>query len=208
MIYFPDTSLIFKLAGFDLLKEAFAPLGVPPDPVFILKETKQMCQGNKMRTKYGRTTLAIIETFIRQTSVIPITLDPVELEILTDTDGIDGGELILFAATKDYNDFFIVTDDKNSLRALAKEQACSSIFVRLTGKVICLEQLLLWIIERHSYAVVRPKLLRSPHEVRALEQTLGLNRQSPQNQVEAALLAAVDQLRLETNYILVRPSFS
>lgn len=208
MICFPDTNVVFKLAGFDLLQEALSVLSVAPQDLFILQETRNMCKGNPrayMQEQYGRQVLPRVESLIQMAGRKSSAVDDDEWETLTYTDGIDGGEALLFAATRYHAEFMVVTDDKNSLRALAEEQECEVIFTRIRGHVICLEELLLRIMARYPYEQVRPKLLLAHSHVDALAQTLGRNQRAVQLQVESALRAAVDKLRLETNFILAPP---
>ena len=133
-----------------------------------------------MRSEYGRQSVTSVETLIRSTRVKLGDIDPDELDVLAATDGIDEGEAILFAATKAHAEFVVVSDDKNSLRALAEDPECQVIFDRMCGHVICLEDLLLRIMAQHDYEQVRRKLFIVRHCVSALSQTLGLNEQAPQ----------------------------
>lgn len=205
MICFPDTDVVFKLAAFDLFQEALSLLNVSPQDVFILEETRRMCRGSDMMKIYGRQAMARAQAFAQAAGKKAFVIDPQEHQILTLTDGIHAGEAVLFAATKGHTEFVLVTDDKNSLRALAEDTECRPVFDRLSGKVVCLEQLLLWIVTKYEYEQIRHKLLLAFHCVRALQQTFGASQQSPRGHVEAALQAAVDRLRIETNYILVSP---
>ena len=206
MICFPDTNVVFKLAGFDLLDEALSVLSAAPQDLFLLQETRQMCSGNKMREEYRRQAVTRVEALIYRAGSKSADINPDELVLLSETDGIDGGEAILFAATRSHTEFIVVSDDKNSLRALAEEPECELIFERIQGHVVCIEDLLLRIIAKYSYERIRPKLLLAQHCVKALSQTLGTNQHAGQVQVESALQNAMERLSLETNYILASPS--
>ena len=208
MICFPDTNVIFKLAGFDLLYEALSVLSVAPKDLFILQETRKMCLGavrSSMEKEYGRQAIPRVEALIQAAGKISANIDPKELEALTYTDGIDAGEAVLFAATRSHSEFLVVTHDNNSLRALAGEPDCQVIFERMRSKVICLEELLLRIIARYQFEPLRHKLLYAHSYVDALTKTLGRDPQAGQLQVETALRNAVDHLRRDTNYILAPP---
>jgi hypothetical protein len=209
VICFPDTNVVFKLAGFDLLHEALSVLAVAPQDLFILQETRKMCLGTartSIEREYGRQAIPRVEGLMQAAGKKPSSIDPDELEILTYADGIDAGEAVLFAATRNHTEFLVVTDDKNSLRALAEEPDCEVIFERIRDRVICLEDLLLRILAQYPYEQVRHKLLRAHHCVGALSQTLGQNQHAGQLQVENALRVAMERLRLETNYILAPPT--
>jgi len=68
VICFPDTSVVFKLAGFDLVHEALSVLSVAPQDLFILQETRNMCKGNArayMQEQYGRQAIPRVESLIQ-----------------------------------------------------------------------------------------------------------------------------------------------
>lgn len=63
--------------------------------------------------------------------------------------GIDQGEAVLISATEQESDFFIATADKKCLRALANSGMTATLN-RLQHRIICLEQLLIRLIQKST----------------------------------------------------------
>jgi hypothetical protein len=72
---------------------------------------------------------------------------------------IDTGEALLYASTYTLQEFWLLTGDKRSLTALAEAPTCQGIVARLSGKVICLEQIIVHILRSHPFETVLNKIV-------------------------------------------------
>lgn len=60
------------------------------------------------------------------------------------------------------DDALFVTGDKNALRALSSEGRCATFATRLAGKVICVEQVLFALMNRHGFEWLHARVSASP----------------------------------------------
>ena len=81
--------------------------------------------------------------------------------VFTYLEGIDSGEALLVAATKEEANFYILTSDKRFLKALSNSNL-ANIKQRLCQRIICLEQLLINLISNdNDFDKIRRRIISS-----------------------------------------------
>lgn len=118
-------------------------------------------------------------------------------------EGIDPGEMILISATRDEECFYLATGDKRCLTALAAAPELTEIKQRLLRRVICLEQLILRLINTQGFDEVLTKVLPAREYDTALKAIFGSGERSTQENVMLALEAYIEDLRRKTEGLLV-----
>ena len=193
MICLSDNDIIHKLAACDLLDDALAALSLARTDVYVLPTAKYkfgIAQRNVARAErqYGAEVFARIRDFLASVREINVPGLPQELQLLASVDGVDPGEAVLFAATSQFNQYFLATGDKSSLRALASTPVCRSIAQRLCGHVICFEQIIKRVIQHCGFSYVRGKVIPA----RAFDTALRVAFWSGHDAIEANVLAVLD----------------
>tara|TARA_R110000787_G_scaffold249816_1_gene355402 strand:+ start:1226 stop:1858 length:633 start_codon:yes stop_codon:yes gene_type:complete len=115
--------------------------------------------------------------------------------------GIDVGDAVWLAAAACDSNSVVYTHDKNALRAVAREKACTQVNNRLSGRVRCLEQEMLMQIDDVGFAVVRAGVAAEPEADKAM-----INAFCQPNATRAAaktkLIEYIEKLRAETGNLL------
>lgn len=168
MIVLADNDVIMKLAAFRLLEAAITVLerrfNVGRSDIFVLESLKgQLVRAvagkHKEFRKYGVPACQhASEVLAELTSLTDIDLDRDEIQHLTH-EYIQSGEVVLFGATRSLDNFCLVTGDKRALRALSElnqtRPPARPIYNRLQGRVLCLERIILLLIEELGFEMVR-----------------------------------------------------
>lgn len=163
MIFLTDNDIVLKLAQFDLLDEAVDALDTKLADIFVTSTArfkfKVVKEQEKGVRRWGATTHARICEFLNSVKIIDWQSSDEELLLLQSVPGIDAGEAVLFSATAKTTEFWLVTGDKRSLRAIASAPSCVKIAKRISRRVLCLEQIILLIIERKGFDYVKNKIV-------------------------------------------------
>ena len=125
-----------------------------------------------------------------------------ELKLLLNEEGIDSGEALLVTATQDEQDFYLLTGDKRFLKALAASNLVA-IKQRLYKRIICLEQLILYLINYSEFDKVCRRVVSAEFCDQVISDAFNLGRRSQQQTVVKILNQAVEDLRLQTGDLLV-----
>jgi hypothetical protein len=157
-----DNDILLKLASFDLIDEALSLLGITRQDVYIpdaayytIRRSRQIAR------KYPADGLARAIEFTEQVHRIEEAPDPADYALLTAVPRIDLGEAALFCYLGRFADALLLTGDKNSLRALASAPSVAHVHARLTGRVVCLETLLLALIHQADFQTILSRIV--PH---------------------------------------------
>lgn len=160
-VCFVDNNIILQLAAYDLFEDAIAALSLTWDDLRVLNTAIHVFQCRNIARNYSPETvqraIAIVQkcqTLVRQPTD--------EFELLLKIDGIDEGEASLIAATAAEPAFWLITGDKRCLEVLTNEPSIATIRQRLSGRTICLEQILLKLISVYGSAYVQQQVLAAP----------------------------------------------
>jgi hypothetical protein len=165
MPWLQDSDVIWKLATFDLLSELMVALGADKSDFFVLPELRSQLRSNKFLEKQTRDAVQRVIEFVKGTKSIEkvdrneqVILQAAQATYLNRIERIDGGEQLLFMATKTLKAGIISTHDKKALRTLAKDPSCAAIYERNKGRVLCLEQIVIRMINKYGYERIHKKI--------------------------------------------------
>jgi hypothetical protein len=160
-----DNDVIHKLAAFDLLPAAVvAKVGgacemlVGPRTRFSMYVRKNQAKGQR---KFGIDVHARIVAFVECAKAIEQQTCQEDFATIAaaDTQLVNEGEALLFAAAANDPDALVATGDHRSIEALAALPTCASIVGRLQGKVLVVEHFVLAAIASMGFAKARSLLL-------------------------------------------------
>ena len=195
-----DNDVILKLVACNLFWEAVGVLGLTSDDLRVRATTKYY-----FRKKPERYPLAIREKAIavveqcRLIDEIPINEELQSLQI----EGIDQGELVLIVATQTEPSFYLMTGDKRCLEALATAQQLVEVRQRLKGRVVCLEQLILRLIETQEFSEILTLVLPAREYDTALKAVFGSGEKATRDNVLLGLRGYIQDLRSKTEGLLM-----
>lgn len=206
MICLTDNDIIKKLAICNLLDEAFIALDVAYADVLVLPTAKYRLgiakNVEKTRAQLGTDTFDRLSLFFEKTSEINTTPSPAEQQLFEDAIGIDAGEAILFSATANFSDLLVATGDKKSLRALQLLPNADVIRLRMSGRVICFEQIIHLIIKSEGFDLVRDRVVPCCDCDTVLRCAFGSGMDATEDVVLGCLLSYTNHLRNETGSLL------
>lgn len=156
MVVLADNDILLKLGACRLLDDlprlletTRSKLYVPPTARFKIRGSKET-----LASLYTKEGVERALDFIEAVSELSGDDPDGEQALLTDVEGIDAGEAVLFAETQRFDDFRLLTGDKNSLRALVEAPGLDATKTRLAGRVFCFEQLMLRFIDVLGFETV------------------------------------------------------
>jgi hypothetical protein len=207
VIGFVDNDIIVKLAALDLFDDALKALGVTYGEVFVLSTAKFKLgvakNSAKAKARYGELVFDRIAAFVNQVQQVESAPSVEEQALLADVPGIDPGEAILISAASQNPTSLLATGDKRALSALVAAPKCSPVVVRLDGRFICLEQIVLRTINSLGFQVVLDRVLPGIECDSALRAVFGSGRLAQEPGVRAALKSYVDDLRGKSGALLI-----
>lgn len=207
MTLFIDNDIIHKLAACDLLESGIATLKSDASAVRILSTFKHrfgLTNENrraKMEKQLGVPTFGRILTFQETVAEID-AVSPTRLALFEDYPAIDAGEAMLFIAASENPESFVITGDKRSLRCLASAERCQEIIQSLSGRVICFEQLIAYIISQQGFDKSKSKIVPAIDCDTALRAAFGMGLDAEEKQVLRVLNSYVQELRNATRKML------
>jgi hypothetical protein len=190
-----DNDVVYKLAACNLLEETLTALEVDRSEIYALPTAKYKFGFARSASRYSKDTLERIHNFLGSTREIESPGQLADLEILAGVVGIDSGEAVLFSVAGQYDQYLVATGDKVSLRALASTETCREIAIRVSGHVICLEQIIKRIIQRSGFAHVRGKVIPATSADTALRAVFGSGLEAVEPEVVATLDRYIQELR-------------
>ncbi len=201
VVCFLDNDIILKLVACSLFSEAVSSIGVTETNLRVLSDAKYVFRkSRRVVQKYPQT--------IRESAILivdrctKIQPEPSEELKKLQIEGIDPGELILISATRYEESFYLTTGDKRCLTALATAPQLAEIRQRLIGRVICLEQLILKLIDTQGFDEVLAKVLPAREYDTALKAIFGSGEKATQENILQALEGYIEDLRMKTQGLL------
>lgn len=207
MICLADNDVLKKLAICGLLEELLtvadssdADMFVLPSARFVLGIAKEP---EKARARLGSAVFDSLADFLGKVRVLEQAPDPQEQRLFDDVVGIDAGEAILFSATAAFSDFILATGDKRSLKALAEIEGAGAITARLRGGVICFEQIMVRIMNRYGFELLRKHVVPAAGCDIALSAVFGSGLSAVEANVRHGFTSYIEHLRRECAGLLV-----
>jgi hypothetical protein len=202
-----DNDILLKLTAFQLIDETIDLLGLSINTLRVLStaefvfrnwQKKQQVQPDKSQ---GYTDNIWEEAILFCQLCQPLNSlnSTLESSILNEIqqlmlfrEEINEGETELILATAYTADFVILTGDKRCLQALP--QIPLSIYSRLQGRVLCLEQIILKLIDRLGFDQVQSLIQPAIQCDKSIRICFGYSQPAPENQVRAALQNYIDDI--------------
>lgn len=153
MELFLDNDIILKLSAAGLLEKLEEIYNVDASSIYVLPSAPYYFRNNpKFEKKYDSETIKQAKEAAEKYSIIPNKYIEFEKSIRLDAiERIDSGELTLYSLSPESEEFFILTGDKNSIRALNNAEGVDDIKAYLKEKIVFLEELMLVFIEKESF---------------------------------------------------------
>ena len=161
MICLADTDIVLKLAACNLLTPMLQVLGVMRQEVYVVREEAYFVYryDADVLNDYPEVARTRALKFINNVHNILVPDNVSEEQAYMERAGIDAGEQAIFGATREYQDFQVITADRKALRALAHADGCGGICARMNGRVVSLEQILLRLIAHIDFASLQAQIL-------------------------------------------------
>lgn len=203
-VCFIDNDIILKLAACNFFWEAVSTLELSENDLRVLPEAKHVFQrSNKVKKKYGSIILQNAINIVERCGEIQLEEDEEELQQLQ-IEGIDPGEMLLICATRRETSFYLTTGDKRCLTALASHAELENVRQRLTGRVICLEQLILKLIKTQGFDKVLTNVLPARTYDTALKSIFGSGERATEENVLTSLEGYINDLQKNTKGLLIK----
>lgn len=148
-----DTDILIALASSGTLESVASKFGFAVNQLRRLDAAvPQIRRGKRFRDVYGEAVLCRILPIVESLEVIDA---PNNLELLDQLNGhMDSGEALLLAAAIENRCPYVLTGDKNAVRALA-ESRINACIRALQGRIVILEAVLWMLVAEHQPAEVR-----------------------------------------------------
>jgi hypothetical protein len=205
-ICFLDNDIIHKLVAFQLFDEAIAisELQIDKANLRVLPTAKHFFRGKQK--KKGASPDPVLTEVIGLVSSFASAISDLddavieELMQLQKVAGIHEGERALIVATRSQTDFLLLSGDKNCMRSIAKIP--EQIYRRLCGRVICLEQIILKLIEVKGFVFVRDRVLPMVSCDKSLQICFGYSTPASEENVIAGLNSYINEVRQQAPDLL------
>lgn len=204
---FIDNDAISKLASCNLISDAESLLGASHDSMFILNTLKHRFgltsakRRARIERELGVQTLERVAEFQARSKEIPPARDELVL-LFEDVTAIDAGEAQMFASASDQADVLVATGDKRSIKALHGTAVCAPIAESLSGRLLCLEQIILRAIAKFGFDYVKQRVVSGVDCDSALRAAFGMGLDAVEQQVKRVLGVYVSELREATGDLL------
>ncbi|MGK7881749.1 MAG: hypothetical protein AB4060_16865 [Crocosphaera sp.] len=218
-----DNDIILKLATYDLFKNTLQSLDIEENKLKILDTFKYKFDQpikRKRRKKANNSEKHDIQKALEITKNYQIISDKnfsnFELDIYTKltnyskitqdkNNEIHPGEAKLISyvyyLNQQENDNYLLTGDKNCLRALSNS-GMTDIIELLKGKIWCLEQLILKNIEQFGFDLIQSKIYHKKDCDTNLKLIFGYSQSASENEVKDSLNSEIIRLQKETKNLL------
>jgi hypothetical protein len=197
VIAFADTDVLIELAALDLLNEFLVVFELKHVDVYVLPREMKRLASADIIADYGQDASVRAVAFANRAGKISDHNREDHL-LLTSIADVDPGEAVLYLAATTMSVDLVVSGDGRALRALWSSQAARRICARLSGKFICLEQLLLALIDHQGFVAIRGKVVKARTTNIAINTMFRAGGQGTEAAVVAALKSRVTDLRAAT----------
>lgn len=211
MTLLADNDVVLSLAAFDLLGETCEWLGIEVAEVQALESAQfRFRRPGRLVDQYSEAGVNRALAFVQQAGVVGVPEDRSELDALqraaAEGYAIDPGEAVLFTATAiQPPDFLLTTGDKRCLTDLAQVPEVDALRSRLNRRVLCLEYVLLELLDVFGFAAIQAKVWERRACDGAVRQAFGWSGPAGESSVREGLQSFVRDLDGRTAGMLVVP---
>jgi hypothetical protein len=147
-----DTDMLVLLGGSDTLLAALELLGFQAAQTRRLAAAvHQLERGRSFKDAYAG---SVLQAALRAARTVePIReqpADPLLLDRLAGTSGVDLGEAELFALLAEHEGYYLTTGDRRSIVALATNENLAAVRERVAARIVCLESILRLLVARNG----------------------------------------------------------
>ncbi|HEX5270462.1 MAG TPA: hypothetical protein VFW33_08250 [Gemmataceae bacterium] len=207
MILLADNDIIFKLARCDLYDGFLGAFEVTTDEVFILNTCRFVLTSDRAEKRCDEASFARLREFLDSVNDIEQAPDANEMVALAEQPRIDAGEAVLFSICPAVPNSVLASGDKRSLCSLTEaavsDAVCASVCNKLTGKVVCFEQIIGRVIDHQGFDAVRDRLIVGRECDKTLAIVLGGGLDATEESVREGLASYIGDLRRTTGGLLV-----
>jgi hypothetical protein len=195
-IGFVDNDILLKLTAFQLFEEAIAVLNLSPSDLRVLPTARFVFRRKRdQQVSYPDPVWAMaIERVERYQSA-----NTTDARVLAEVQRLEKfrnqiheGETALIAATCIEADFVLLSGDKACFKALP--QVSAEIYDRLCGRVVCLEQVVLKLIQVLGFDVVKERVLPLAHCDTVIRICFGYSEPALEDNVKDGLQSYIREL--------------
>ena len=204
-VCFLDNDVLAKLVACGLYDEAIEILNLNESDLRVLSSAQYyFMRSKKAKAKYPESIRSKVVEIAKSCQIInPSTTEALnEVEKLQQYEGIDNGEALLIAATREEEYFWLITGDKRFLRTLASSSDLHSIVSRLQGRVICLEQLIQQLIVKQGFDKTLMNFVSAKKYDKSIQSIFGSGEKSTKDNVLSSLEYYIEDLRKDTKGML------
>ena len=205
LLYFTDNDVILKLAAYHIFWEMVASLNIKDENIRILPTAgKVFSTSQKISRQFKQTSIERAKQITNRCKRIDDSVfhNTSEYQLLASADGIDVGEALLVAATQTEEDFYLLTSDKRFLKSLTLSNF-KDIKQRLYKKAICLEQLVIHVIDYAGFDLVCRRITCADACDQVISEAFQLGKQTKHQDAVKVLNQAIQDLRAKTGDLLI-----
>jgi len=196
---FIDNDVILKLVTCDLFDEAIAAFDIDLSNIYVLETARFSMRSNKTKKNYSETVIEKAIATIKDFHTVEAQADNPLFDLkIPDMDD----ELKLIVAASAETSFYFATGDKRCLRALTGITELATMREKLSGRVICLEQIIMKIIQVYGFEVVKQKIIPARSCDKVLQSAFGSGEKTEERNTLEALNAYISEIEQKCPFLL------
>jgi hypothetical protein len=188
-----DNDIILKLCACDLFWDAVASLKFTKDNLRVLDSAQFVFRGNrKVKKQYEDKVRTRAITVVKRLETVKAN-DFHHFRNVNLPD-VNPGELLLIGKAITQPSFYFMSGDKRCFRALWKHKELAEAREKLCGRVICLEQVIRFLIEARGFDLVRDRVVPIRECDQALKAIFGSGGRSEKKKSLETLSSYLEEL--------------
>lgn len=196
---FIDNDVILKLVTCDLFDEVIAAFDIDPANIHVLETARFSMRSNKTKENHSETVIENAIATIKGFHTVEAQADNPLFDLkIPDMDD----ELKLIVAASAETSFYFATGDKRCLRALTGITELATMREKLSGRVICLEQIIIKIIQVYGFEVVKQKIIPARSCDKALQSAFGSGEKTEERNALKTLNAYISDIKQKCPFLL------
>ena len=197
---FIDNDVILKLVTCDLFDEAIAAFEIDRSNIHVLETARFSFRTKKTKKNYSEAVIEKAIATIKDFHTVEAQADNPLFDLkIPDMDD----ELKLIVAASAEPSFYFATGDKRCLRALTGITELATMREKLSGRVICLEQIITKIIQVYGFEVVKQKIVPARTCDKVLQAAFGSGEKTKERNTLKALNAYINEIEQKCPFLLV-----